>query len=300
MTDIQRTDVQDQTANPAKPARWGQERRIEFIDFRLQWDGRVNRSDLIEFFRISVPQASLDFARYLELAPQNIEYDRSEKAYLATPQFRPVVATGEAQGYLNQLLGVSSQVLERETSFLGWTPPLGAVKFPGRQIEASVLRKVLAAIRRKRMLKVEYQSMNRPNPTVRGISPHAVGFDGFRWHVRAYCHERNDFRDFVFARILNVASEEESTADPLNDAAWINILDVVLAPHPELKEGQRRAMELDYGMNDGCVSFQTRQALLFYVLRRLGLDRPAQGTPQSQQIVLVNRDALQPFLEQSS
>lgn len=299
MTNSQHTDVEDQTANTAKPARWGQERRIEFIDFRLQWDGRVNRSDLIEFFRISVPQASLDFARYMELAPQNIEYDRSEKAYLATPNFQPLVATGEAQGYLNQLLGVSSQVLEREASLIGWTPPLGAVKFPGRQIEASVLRKVLAAIRRKRMLKVEYQSMSRPNPTVRGISPHAVGFDGFRWHVRAYCHERNDFRDFVFARILNIASDEESTADPLNDAAWINMLDVVLAPHSELEEGQRRAIELDYGMHDGRVSFQTRQALLFYVLRRLGLDRPVQGTPQSQQIVIVNRDALQPFLEQS-
>jgi len=297
MTDSPRTDVQDPTADPAKPTRWGQERRIEFIDFRLQWDGRVNRSDLIEFFRISVPQASLDFARYLELAPQNIEYDRSEKAYLATPQFQPLVATGEAKGYLNQLLGVSSQVLEREASFLGWTPPLGAVSFPGRKIEASVLRRVLAAIRRKRMLQIEYQSMNRPNPTVRGISPHAVGFDGFRWHVRAYCHERHDFRDFVFARILNVASDEESTADPLNDAAWTNMVDVVLAPHPELREGQRRAIELDYGMQDGRVSFQTRQALLFYALRRLGLDRPAQGTPQSQQIVLVNRDALQPFLD---
>jgi len=297
MTENQNTDLEDQTTRPAKPTRWGQERRVEFIDFRLQWDGRVNRSDLIDFFRISVPQASLDFARYMELAPGNIEYDRSEKAYLATPNFSPLVATGEAQGYLNQLLGVSSEVLEREASFLGWTPPLGAVKFPGRKIEASVLRIVLEAIRRKRMLKVEYQSMNRPNPTVRGISPHAVGFDGFRWHVRAYCHERNDFRDFVFARILNVASDEESTVDPINDAAWINMLDVVLAPHPELQEGQRRAIELDYGMKEGRVSFQTRQALLFYVLRRLGLDRPAQGTPQSQQIVLVNRDVLHPFLE---
>lgn len=297
MTDSPRKDLQDETANPAKPARWGQERRIEFIDFRLQWDGRVNRSDLIEFFRISVPQASLDFARYLELAPQNIEYDRSEKAYLATAQFRPLVASSEAQGYLNQLLGVSSQVLEREASFLGWTPPLGAVNFPGRKIEAAVLRTVLAAILRKRMLQIEYQSMNRPTPTMRDISPHAVGFDGFRWHVRAYCHERHSFRDFVFARILRVASDEESTADPLNDAAWTNMVDVVLAPHPELKEGQRRAIELDYGMRDGHVSFQTRQALLFYVLRRLGLDRPAQGTPQSQQIVLVNRDGLLPLLE---
>ncbi len=299
MVDNQHTDLQDQTASAAKPTRWGQERRIEFIDFRLQWDGRVNRSDLIDFFRISVPQASLDFARYMELAPQNIEYDRSEKAYLAASNFQPLVASGEAQGYLNQLLGISSQVLEREASFLGWAPPLGAVRFPGRKIEVPVLRRVLDAIRRKRMLQIEYQSMNRPNPSVRGISPHAVGFDGFRWHVRAYCHERHAFRDFVFARILNVVADGESTVDSIGDEAWSTLLELVLAPHPELQPGQRRAIELDYGMVSGRVSFQTRQALLFYVLRRLGLDRLAQGTPQAQQIVLVNRDALQPFLERS-
>ena len=47
-----------------KVARWGQERRLEFIDFRLYWEGRINRSDLIDFFGISVPQASLDLAKY--------------------------------------------------------------------------------------------------------------------------------------------------------------------------------------------------------------------------------------------
>ena len=43
---------------------WGQERRLEFIDFRLLWEGRLNRADLTTFFRISVPQASLDLAKY--------------------------------------------------------------------------------------------------------------------------------------------------------------------------------------------------------------------------------------------
>ena len=33
--------------------RWGVERRLEFIDFRLFWDGRINRGDLTEQFGIS-------------------------------------------------------------------------------------------------------------------------------------------------------------------------------------------------------------------------------------------------------
>src|SRR5450631_1848410 len=89
---------------PAKGARWGQDRRLEFIDFRLQWDGRVNRSDLLDFFGISVPQTSLDFARYMELAPANMVYDRSEKAYLAAATFRPLFVSPDAQGYLSQVL----------------------------------------------------------------------------------------------------------------------------------------------------------------------------------------------------
>lgn len=30
-------------------ARWGQERRLEFIDYRLRWDGQINRSSLTDF-----------------------------------------------------------------------------------------------------------------------------------------------------------------------------------------------------------------------------------------------------------
>ena len=31
---------------------WGVERRLEFIEFRLFWEGRVNRADLIDTFGV--------------------------------------------------------------------------------------------------------------------------------------------------------------------------------------------------------------------------------------------------------
>ena len=49
--------------------RWGIERRLEFIEFRLFWDGHVNRSDLMAAFGISINQASADLNRYLGMAP---------------------------------------------------------------------------------------------------------------------------------------------------------------------------------------------------------------------------------------
>ena len=78
------------------PLRWSQKQRLEFIEFRLQWEGRVNRSDLINFFAISVPQASLDFAKYRELAPDNAVYDATEKTYIAGSSFAPVLVSNSA------------------------------------------------------------------------------------------------------------------------------------------------------------------------------------------------------------
>jgi hypothetical protein len=46
-------------------------------------------------------------------------------------------------------------------------------------------------------------------------------------------------------------------------------------------------------MRGGKAKIKVRRALLYYALRRLGLDTdPAARSPQDQQIVLLNRDAV--------
>lgn len=61
-----------------------------------------------------------------------------------------------------------------------------------------------------------------------------------------------------------------------------------IGPHPELSDNQRRAIEIDYGMMDGKAHIAVRKALLFYALKRLGIDTdPAARRPQDQQIVLA-------------
>lgn len=279
-----------------KPARWGQERRLEFIDFRLYWEGRVNRSDLIDFFGVSMPQASLDLAKYQELAPRNAEYDRVAKTYVASQNFAPIIAAIDAHAYLDQVLGLQLGIVQPNSSFLGTSPSACAVKDPSRSVDSSTLRTVLAAIKHRRMTEIEYQSMSAPEPSMRTISPHAIIFDGFRWHVRAFCHRRNDFLDFVFARILRIALGDSSHVDPSADAVWQHEVEVIIMPHPELPEGQKRAIELDYGMQEGRLVLKTREALLFYLLEHLRvLHAPDPTTPKH--LLLENRDALKPFFE---
>lgn len=276
--------------------RWGQQRRLEFIDFRLYWEGRINRADLTEHFGISVPQASLDLARYQEIVPQNLIYERREKVYLATSEFKPVLAPGHSDSYLDQLLAVASGTLAKDTVFIGWAPPTDLVRAPHRRVPADTLLAVLRAIRQLRVLEVAYQSFNQPTPTKRLISPHAIAFDGFRWHARAYCHTRKEFRDFVLGRLLEIQPHSKSDVDPHSDHAWNTFVEVKIAPHPDLTEGQRRAIELDYAMSGGIAVLPTRRALLFYVLKHLGLSRDATNKAAAQQIVLANEDKLAPYL----
>lgn len=276
---------------------WGQERRLEFVDFRLQWDGRLNRVDLIEHFGISVPQASLDIAKYIELAPKNLVYDRSERLYVAAADFRPVYSSSSAARFLSDLLARESGYLASEASYVGWAPPVAVAGTPARTVTADVLVAVVRAIRARQTMHVLYQSMSRPEPTWREVSPHALGHDGFRWHLRAFCHARKAFRDFVFARVLEVKPGRDSDVDAASDVAWSTMLPLILIPNPKLSASKRRVVELDYAMVDGRVTLQVRQAMLYYSLQRLGLSRDGELRPEAQQIALENSTEVQQVLE---
>ena len=277
-------------ADPDRGLRWGVERRMEFIDFRLYWEGRINRADLMRFFGVSVQQASADIARYHELAPDNLTYDRSAKRYLAGADYRPVFKVDDSDGYLAQLRSLGEKLIQPEEAWMAGIPSFQTLPLPSRPIEPTILRAVITAIRQRTAIEVLYQSMSRPDPLWRWISPHALGFDGLRWHARAYCHIDGFFKDFVFARIHEIGATRSDDVDPARDRAWIETVPVVIAPHPDLSQAQRKTIALDYGMVDSIRVVQVRRAFLLYFLQHLRLDDAASGRrPPEQQIVLANR-----------
>lgn len=280
-----------------KGTTWGLERRLQFIDFRLRWERRINRMDLTEYFGLSIPQASLDIAKYTELAPTNLVYDKSSKTYVATQDFRALYQSSAARRYLSELLATKTGIMESATSFIGSPPEIDWAPSPWRTINEQTVESLVKAIREKLAVRVSYQSMTSLDESERLLSPHALGNDGFRWHVRAYCHKRQRFSDFVLARILNIAGFESSDADPSMDSHWQTVLTLVLAPHPDLPPAKKRVLELDYGMEEGQVLLPCRQAFLYYTLRRLGLQTNEAPDPLAQQITLKNRAAIQPYID---
>jgi hypothetical protein len=276
--------------------RWGKERRFAFIEFRLLWERRLNRKDLIDFFDISVPQASADLKEYMQFAPENIVYDASGKHYTPGERFSPIFISPDPESYLTELGLSDIDVAMVGDTFIGQAPRHSMLPSIHRRIKSDVLIDVLRAIRESLCLEVQYQSMSAAKASWRSISPHALGFDGHRWHVRAYCHKREGFRDFVIARMLDSRLGSVSNAKIQDDADWFTDTEIRIGPDPELSESQRKAIEWDYAMENGEARYTVKEAMAFYMLHKLGIRKNDGRSAIQRQVVLLNRDEYESLL----
>ena len=143
-------------------------------------------------------------------------------------------------------------------------------------------------------------SCDHPDPVWRRITPHAFGYDGFRWHARAWCHETSKFKDFLLPRILGIDALGDPGVYGAQDSLWQETFDIVIAPHPDLSVGQLAVVAKDYGMTEGKARLTVRYAMLCYVLKRPGLLNAAQRhDPRTQHIVAANAAALAIALERA-
>ena len=273
--------------------RWGIERRLEFIEFRLFWEGGVNRADIVNEFGVSVPQASKDLALYQERAPDNIHYDRSRKRYFSQVSFQPKYINPDADGYLewkteNAISG-NSFTGRKEMAFCTDKLPT-----PQRSIDVGVLRVLLECVREKQSIEILYQSMNstRPEPEWRRISPHAFGNDGLRWHTRAFCHIDRKFKDFILSRCLDTKSFDQTDVDAADDKYWMEYFSVILCPNPRLSVSQRDIIAQDFSMEKGEAVAPVRRAMLYYFSKRLRLDlADSSDDPREAPVIIKNRAA---------
>lgn len=268
--------------------RWEVRLRLEFIETRLFWEGKLNRADLVDFFGVSVIQASKDISQYQGAAPGNIIYDKSNKYYLASAQFDPVFISPNAETYLSQLRLAEKNEMLPQLDFFGPLPSINIVPTLFRKVDTQILKTTLACIREKKDAEILYQSMSRPEPLLRWITPHALSFDGQRWHVRAFCHVDSRFKDFLLGRILEVGRTRDGSISPRLDGDWMEIVTIKIGAHPGLSEMQKMVIENDYAMTDGVLCLKIRKASLFYMLKNLKLEKVSSiRSPEDQQIVLL-------------
>jgi hypothetical protein len=259
--------------------RWSEETRLRAIDATAFWEGRVNRSDLMRRFGISVPQATNDLREYQARAPANLRYDTRAKAYLTVEGFQPLFGPPSAEAWL--AAGETGATV---------TMPVATTPVPARRLDPWLLRRMLAGQRAGFALRILYQPMDKPEPDWRWVSPVAFGGDGLRWHLRAYNHDAARYEDLLFPRMIGIEGERPAGLRP-PDADWNRLITVRLRAAARLSPGQRRVVEADYGMRDSEVRIEVRAALLFLFLRRMRLDQ------EDGWIELVNRAEVNAELE---
>ena len=284
----------DEIEAPPMTARITEEqaKRFEFLEFRLDWEDRVNRRDLMEAFGISEPQASVDFRAYNTARPDAMAYNKFEKRYRATTSFDPAFYAPDAQHYLSILCPESAEDRPRQPNWIGSPPPLAmARKLPRKPIEATVLRAVLQAIEYGREIEARYQSSTH-KAEWRWFRPIGLVYSGFRWHCRAWDTKNSRFGDFVLTRILDVRSHRPAVQVPATDPEWDQSVSVMITVDPGINEGARSVLAEEYGISSGePTTMAVGRLVLPYFLRLNGIeeDNPRQR-PEQRQIIVANRN----------
>jgi predicted DNA-binding transcriptional regulator YafY len=152
------------------------------------------------------------------------------------------------------------------------------------------MRGLVAAIRQKRRIDVDYVSLNNPTAEGRVIAPHSFINTGLRWHLRAWCEKSKEFRDFVLSRFRGTPELETKTDyTQEKDTAWNTPVTLILQPDPRLSPEKQAVLANDYQMQKGQLHITTRGCLVQYLLRELQVStKVLDGTPEAQQLVCVN------------
>jgi predicted DNA-binding transcriptional regulator YafY len=277
--------------------KWEQRQRLTLLEATVFWSGSVSTNALMDNFGISRVQASKDLTLYQTMCPDNIRYDKFLKRYVIEATFKPAFMEGSAREFLKVLKVQRDGVRGAVLTLINYLPTVEIVESVFRQIDRTILQTINQAIVAGKEIRVCYQSMTRPEPTELQLSPHALVFDGLRWHMRAFSRNHNEFRDFVIARVLSAEFIGITDINPNDDLAWQQFVTVRIGPHPGLSESQKAAIEFDYAMENGVLEHEVREAVVSYFLKamRIGPD-DKEREAVIQQIILLNRNELKDYL----
>ena len=265
--------------NHTNPAKWEARQRLEFIELATYWRGWIRRSDLQNFFGISLPQASADFQAYLTINPGSLDYDLRGKRYLAAKKMKALLIRPDLSGAIGIFLGTERKSHARTGD------RVATIDLPYRRVPPEVAQCVFRAVYESLAAEIHYFSIKSASADWRWISPHAFGFDGHRWHARAWCHEDRTFKDFVLGRISRIRGLKPLSEKPPMDKDWNTWVTVKLKAHETLNTNQRRALEADYSMRNGFTSIRVRKAMLIYTLAHLRIEKDGDIIPERLQLV---------------
>ncbi|WP_205746284.1 WYL domain-containing protein [Dyella amyloliquefaciens] len=218
--------------------------------------------------------ASRDLLAFRRQYPRALEGDPSGKAYDASIGLRPELTQGTFAEY-QQLIGINGEGVS------GSTIPIESSRLDHTQIDYRSFSRLHSAIRMGTSVLIEYRSMSHPEKHQRLIRPHSFIQAGPRWHVRAFCKESDDFRDFNLGRISSIKQDLDLSLPGLvDDRDWNTFVRLRLVPHRGLSALQQKLVRDEYMAGTTAHVFEVRKPMAHYLMQsfRAAVD-PLKETP---------------------
>ncbi len=251
---------------------------ISDLETILIWEGEIDNPRIRELLGVRPVWASRLLAE--------LQLKMGDRAVRATSH-SPLKMRAEAMGqFMESTPDEYLRVLSRSSD------PQTTVE-DGRQDQSVVSPQIFSvvnrAIRNQVGVSIAYRSMANPQGKVRTIFPHAFVKVARRWHVRAWCTENREFRDFTLGRMRNVSIVDEASQNGRqDDADWNSIMTVEISAHPDLNLLQQKMIEDEYFLGAKTKALTMRRCLVGYTIQDLSIatDATLQRPPEYQLCVV--------------
>lgn len=260
--------------------------RLRIMEGVLAWEGEIGNARVRQLFDIQPVQASRLLAEFRAMMGDRIVEDGRAKV-LKSALPGGIETDISLSEYVRQTEiddGASTCIVDARTNLTEVKPVVFAM-----------LRR--AALKRSGVV-INYASMTNPIFEERTIFPHSIIQVGRRWHVRAWCTKRKDFRDFTLGRIRSTAAIQERAPKGIeDDQEWNRLVQIRLAPHRALSGDQQKVVRSEYFGGTMGRRLSVRACLVPYVIQdlRAAID-PEKEVPPDFQIEITNTEQLKKLL----
>lgn len=263
--------TQTKIDNLIKSSTWAQLQRFKFIERQLLWHRSIQSSHLVDAFGVTRQCAHQDISTYKTLAPRNMQpYSASDRTYKASINFKPVLLKEDLEGIVS-----TGKFATSDTRDAVFVPKLE------RKLIDGLVPVLLSAIDQGASIKAMYASQNSPEGAMRIMHPVCIIFTLNRPHLRAYCRQRNEYRDFVLSRFLTLPSFVSPNLIP-DDTDFAENVTLRLIVNPQLNDSEFKMISKEFGISNS-KEVEIKRCCLNYFLRENNLPATHEQMEEAQQ-----------------
>lgn len=272
--------------------------RYKVIRRMALWEGRLSRGRLMDVLSLSGIRVSQLLREVREETPHWFEWDSKSKSYYVTDAAYRTTNAELKAGTSDLSLAAYLAEADIHADLAPGAGPVTVAPWGFSQVNPHVFSRIRMATEQRKRLKLEYRSMRSPEPHQRTVEPHSLVQAGRRWHMRGYCLETGDFRDFVLGRIAKLSMlDQMAEASIAEDAKWTTVVKVRIQAHPKLTPGQQNLVRSEYFDGTAARVHSCRGALLPYLVQELRLAlNVTKELPPEYQLAVENVEEVRKWL----